>query len=82
MPPLKHPSAPPHRARPTAPGCLQAPGGEPLRGWAAHPRLSLLNLMYDATPADHVSVIITEVGAVPPTSVPAILREYRQDPVG
>lgn len=41
----------------------------------------LLNLTYDAMPADFVTLIVTEFGAIPPTSVPVILREYRQDPV-
>lgn len=41
----------------------------------------LLNLVYDAMPADFVTLIVTEFGAIPPTSVPVILREYRQDPV-
>lgn len=41
--------------------------------------LSLLNLMYDATPSEFVSVIVTEIGALPPTSVPAVLREYRSE---
>ena len=40
----------------------------------------LLNLMYDAMPADYVTLIATEFGAIPPTSVPVILREYRQEP--
>lgn len=41
--------------------------------------LSLLNIVYDTTPADFVTVIITEVGALPPTSVPVVLREYRSE---
>ena len=41
---------------------------------------ALLNLMYDAMPAEYVSVIITELGAIPCTSVPVILREYQQQP--
>lgn len=41
----------------------------------------LLNLTYDAMPAEYVTVIVTECGAIPPTSVPVILREYRQEPV-
>lgn len=40
----------------------------------------LLNLMYDAMPAEYVTLIATEFGAIPPTSVPVILREYRQEP--
>ncbi|KAJ7515857.1 hypothetical protein O6H91_22G031800 [Diphasiastrum complanatum] len=51
-----------------------------LRGWADSKHLHVLNLMYDATPADYVSMIITELGMVPPTSVPVILREYRKVP--
>ncbi|KAG0557442.1 hypothetical protein KC19_11G130500 [Ceratodon purpureus] len=51
-----------------------------LVGWAENDQLQLLNLTYDATPADYVSMIITELGMVPPTSVPVILREYRKEP--
>lgn len=40
--------------------------------------LQLLNLMYDATPSDYVSMIITDYGMIPPTSVPVIVREYRR----
>ena len=43
-------------------------------------RAGLLNLMYDAMPAEYVTLIATEFGAIPPTSVPVILREYRQEP--
>ncbi|XP_043692669.1 translation initiation factor eIF-2B subunit delta-like [Telopea speciosissima] len=41
--------------------------------------LQLLNLMYDVTPSDYVSMIITDYGMVPTTSVPAIVREYRRE---
>ncbi|XP_015883076.3 uncharacterized protein LOC107418895 [Ziziphus jujuba] len=41
--------------------------------------LQLLNLMYDATPADYISMIVTDYGMIPPTSVPVIVREYRRD---
>ncbi|CAN0891511.1 Translation initiation factor eIF-2B subunit delta [Linum grandiflorum] len=37
--------------------------------------LQLLNLMYDATPSDYVSMIITDYGMIPPTSVAVIVRE-------
>ena len=40
----------------------------------------LLNLVYDAMPQDFVTLVVTEFGAIPPTSVPVILREYRQEP--
>lgn len=40
----------------------------------------VLNLIYDAMPQDFVTLVVTEFGAIPPTSVPVILREYRQEP--
>lgn len=50
-----------------------------LANWADHKDLQLLNLLYDATPSDYVSMIVTEHGTVPPTSVPVIVREYGKD---
>lgn len=41
--------------------------------------LQLLNLMYDATPGDFVSVVVTEYGMIPTTSVPVIVREYGRE---
>ncbi|KAM7278320.1 hypothetical protein ACFE04_005454 [Oxalis oulophora] len=41
--------------------------------------LQLLNLMYDITPSDYVSMIITDYGMIPPTSVPVIVREYGKE---
>lgn len=49
--------------------------------WTSHENLQLLNLKYDATPSDYVSLIVTDYGMVPPTSVPVIVREYcREQP--
>lgn len=48
-------------------------------GWRDDPNLSLLNIEYDTTPAEFVTVVVTEVGLLPPTSVPVVLREYRTD---
>jgi len=65
------------------PDALVKVGGQkdlPLEGWADNEHLQLLNLTYDVMPADYVSMIITELGMVPPTSVPVILREYRKEP--
>jgi translation initiation factor eIF-2B subunit delta len=39
----------------------------------------LLNLAYDLLPADFVTVVVTEMGAVPATSVAVILREAQRD---
>lgn len=50
-----------------------------LSNWADHKNLQLLNLLYDATPSDYISMIVTEHGMVPPTSVPVIVREYGKD---
>ncbi|CAN4082804.1 unnamed protein product [Withania somnifera] len=50
-----------------------------LDGWADNDNLQLLNLIYDATPSDYVSMIITDYGMIPPTSVPVIVREYRRE---
>ncbi|KAJ8567187.1 hypothetical protein K7X08_019395 [Anisodus acutangulus] len=50
-----------------------------LDGWANSDNLQLLNLIYDATPSDYVSMIITDYGMIPATSVPVIVREYRRE---
>jgi len=38
-------------------------------------KLKVLNLSYDLTPMDFVQMVVTEVGIIPPTSVPAVIRE-------
>jgi translation initiation factor eIF-2B subunit delta len=48
-----------------------------LKEWKNVPELKLLHLMYDVTPPEFIDMVITEVGIVPVTSVPVILREYR-----
>lgn len=53
------------------------PPPPPPQGWSEAPRLRLLNLKYDVMPAEYVTMIVTELGMVPPTSVPVILREFR-----
>ncbi|KAL6182942.1 hypothetical protein ACLB2K_044354 [Fragaria x ananassa] len=50
-----------------------------LENWANKDNLQLLNLMYDATPADYISMIVTDYGMIPPTSVPVIVREYGRE---
>lgn len=46
-----------------------------LADWRDIPRLKLLNLVYDVTPMKYLTMVITEAGVVPPTSVPVIIRE-------
>ncbi|KAG2714936.1 hypothetical protein I3843_03G055300 [Carya illinoinensis] len=52
-----------------------------LDGLTNSENLQLLNLIYDVTPSDYVSMIVTDYGMVPPTSVPVIVREYRREHV-
>ena len=48
-----------------------------LADWKEINPLKLLNIMYDVTPARNITAIITEVGMLPCSSVPVVLREYR-----
>ncbi|KAE8124996.1 hypothetical protein FH972_019834 [Carpinus fangiana] len=50
-----------------------------LNNWSSKENLQLLNLMYDATPSDYISMIITDYGMIPTTSVPVIVREYSRE---
>jgi translation initiation factor eIF-2B subunit delta len=54
----------------TGPGKTQGT----LAGWRDIKHLQLLNLMYDVTPADYIAMIVTELGIVPPSSVPVLQR--------
>jgi len=49
---------------------------EALKDWRNNEHLKLLNLVYDVTPSTFITMVVTEVGMIPPTSVPVILREY------
>lgn len=45
-----------------------------LTQWREHTSLTLLNLVYDVMPQEFVSLVITELGLIPCTSVPVVLR--------
>jgi len=45
-----------------------------LSAWHDSPNLQLLNLMYDVTPAEYISMVVTEYGSLPPSSVPVVHR--------
>lgn len=49
----------------------------PLDNWEDLPNLNILNIMYDLTPPNYINKVVTEFGALPPSSVPVILREYK-----
>ncbi|CUS22026.1 LAQU0S04e06480g1_1 [Lachancea quebecensis] len=48
-----------------------------LADWQTSPKLNIFNIMYDLTPPEYIKKVITEFGALPPSSVPVILREYK-----
>ncbi|KAK2804289.1 hypothetical protein FQN51_002380 [Onygenales sp. PD_10] len=47
---------------------------KPLEHWKEKPRLQLLNIMYDVTPAEYIDMVITEMGSLPPSAVPIVHR--------
>ncbi|CAD5119028.1 DgyrCDS7678 [Dimorphilus gyrociliatus] len=49
---------------------------KPLENWKTMENLYLLNILYDVTPPDLVSLVITEIGMLPCTSVPVVLRVH------
>ena len=60
------------------PNTWEPPGH--LVGWEKEQNLDLLNFAYDLTPSQYITVVVTEVGMVPPTSVPVIIREVLDKP--
>ena len=55
---------------------LSRDSGDLLSDWRNKDHLKLLNLVYDLMPVEFVTMVITEFGLIPPTSVPVIIREY------
>jgi translation initiation factor eIF-2B subunit delta len=45
-----------------------------LAKWLDVPNLQLLNLMYDLTPANYITMVIDETGYLPPSSIPFMHR--------
>uniref|UniRef100_F7H9A5 Translation initiation factor eIF2B subunit delta n=2 Tax=Macaca TaxID=9539 RepID=F7H9A5_MACMU len=63
------------------PDDLQCKRGEhvALANWQNHASLRLLNLVYDVTPPELVDLVITELGMIPCSSVPVVLRVKSSD---
>uniref|UniRef100_A0A8C5KPR0 Translation initiation factor eIF2B subunit delta n=1 Tax=Jaculus jaculus TaxID=51337 RepID=A0A8C5KPR0_JACJA len=63
------------------PDDLQCKRGEhvALANWQDYPSLRLLNLVYDVTPPELVDLVITELGMIPCSSVPVVLRVKSSD---
>uniref|UniRef100_A0A8D2KU29 Translation initiation factor eIF2B subunit delta n=1 Tax=Varanus komodoensis TaxID=61221 RepID=A0A8D2KU29_VARKO len=53
---------------------LRSDPKSPLAGWQESKSLRLLNLVYDVTPLELVDLVITDLGMIPCTSVPVVLR--------
>ena len=47
--------------------------------WRDYSNLKLLNLNYDLIPQEFVTMVVTEIGVIPSTSVPVVVREYYED---
>ncbi|KAF7669173.1 hypothetical protein LDENG_00240900 [Lucifuga dentata] len=54
-------------------------GKTQLEHWQQVHSLGLLNLVYDVTPPDFVDLVITDLGMIPCTSVPVVLRVKNVD---
>lgn len=54
-------------------------GKTQLEHWQEVASLGLLNLVYDVTPPDFVDLVITDLGMIPCTSVPVVLRVKNVD---
>lgn len=48
-----------------------------LKNWQEMSYLNIVHALYDGTPPDFIKKGITEVGNLPPSSVPVVLREYK-----
>ena len=48
-----------------------------LSDWQNIKSLNLLNLVYDVTSPDLIAMVVTELGKIPCTSVPVVLRMSR-----
>ena len=46
----------------------------PVAGWRDSPNTRLVNLVYDTTPPELVSIVITEIAELPCSSAPVVLR--------
>lgn len=54
--------------------CDDGDGRDPLANWENIPHLTPLNLKYDVTPPELVTAVVTEIGILPCSSAPVILR--------
>uniref|UniRef100_A0A060T2U5 Translation initiation factor eIF2B subunit delta n=1 Tax=Blastobotrys adeninivorans TaxID=409370 RepID=A0A060T2U5_BLAAD len=50
---------------------------EALKDWRDEPNLGVLSILYDLSPVGTIKKVITELGSLPASSVPVVLREYK-----
>lgn len=56
--------------------------GEKVKKGPSSAEMQLINLRYDLTPCKYLSMIVCEIGNIPPHSVPVVIREildYEED---
>ena len=54
--------------------CLEFDRSDMQAAWRDIHAFNMLNLVYDVTPPELISMVITELGMIPCTSVPVVLR--------
>lgn len=67
-------SAAPSSAGPDSQDSSESKKSQSLADWKDIPNLRILNLMYDVTPAEYITMVICEYGSLPSTSVPVVHR--------
>lgn len=55
-------------------GSAESERNDILTAWKDIHGCNILNLVYDVTPPELISMVITELGMIPCTSVPVVLR--------
>jgi len=38
-------------------------------------------MLYDITPANYINMVVCELGCIPPTSVPVVIREFSKEDI-
>ena len=38
-------------------------------------------MLYDITPANYINMVVCELGYIPPTSVPVVIREFSKEDI-
>ena len=63
--------------------CMRDDAPSPLADWSSESKdyesLAILNLKYDVTSPDLISCVVTDMGMLPCTSVPVVLRLKNRD---